>query len=147
MTLFEYLSVAVSILLSLGMVCLLSRIRESFPFFLLALVAPSLICVQATSLVPRDASNVRSWREYYFRIHGSFFAVYASIIAAIAVQAWLLRGVSISDPSRLYQAFVFSGAVAAAFTKRESVHALVALAMLLAIAVAAGTLLTRPVTT
>ena len=133
MTLFEYLSVAVSILLSLGMVHILSRIKDileggrvywihavhvglilslhpvywwmfwgyrdvswTLPFFLIALVPPSLICVLATSLVPRDSSAISSWRDHYFRIHRFFFGLYAAFVVSVATQSVLLRGEAIT---------------------------------------------------
>ena len=181
MTLFEYLSVAVSILLSLGMVHILSRIKDvleggrrywihtvhvglvlvlhpfywwafwgfrdaswTLPFFLMALIPPSLICVLATSLVPRDASAVASWRDHYFQIHRSYFAVYAAAVTILVTQSVLLRGVPLLDLGRVPQVIVLAIALVATVSSREKVHAVVALVMIAALVVASGTLLRSP---
>ncbi len=183
MTLFEYLSVAVSILLSLGMVHILSRIKGileagrsywihtvqvglilllhpvywwifwgfrdaswTFPSFLMALIHPSLICVQATSLVPRDSLAVASWQDYYYRIHRSFFSVYAASMIAAATLGVLLRDAPLLHLDRLYQGIFLAVALIATFSSREDVHAVVALAMIAVIVLVSGTTLLRPVT-
>ena len=183
MTLFEYLSVAVSILLSLGMVHILSRIKGvleggrsywihtvhvglilllhpvywwmfwgyrdvswTLPFFLMALVPPSLICVLATSLVPSDSSAIASWRDHYFRIHRSFFGLYVAFTVAVATQTVLLRGDPILDASRSFQSIVFAMFIVATLSSRVRVHAVVALALIAVTVVTSATTLLSPVT-
>jgi hypothetical protein len=183
MTLFEYISVAISILLSLGMVHILSRAREvlepgkrywvhivqvglllavhplywwifwgfrenvswNLPLFLYFLVGPSLLCVAATSLVPRDPPSV-AWRDYYYLVHRSYFVVLAMFTLHVAVQGWLLHGRSWLDPSRLFQGLVVAACLVGAFSRREQAHVAIAVAMLALISAATGTLLFRPLT-
>ena len=184
MTLFEYVSVAVSILLALGMVHILSRIKDvvdrgriywvhtahvgiilvlhpiywwifwgfrdvswNFPLFLLALVGPSLICVMATSVVPRETSAVSSWRIHHFEIHRSLFPLYAVLLLVMSTQGWLHRGVSFLDPSRIPLGLFFIGAIVGTFSGREQVHAAVVIVMIAISVVGAGTFLLAPVTT
>ncbi len=183
MTLFEYLSVAVSILLSLGMVHILSRIKGileggrsywihtvhvglilllhpvywwmfwgyrdmswTLPFFLMALVPPSLICVLATSLVPNDSSAIASWRDHYFRIHRSFFGLYAAFLVVVAAQNVLLRGDPILNLSRSFQSIVLAMFIAATLSSRVRVHVVVALALIAVTVVSSATTLLSPVT-
>ena len=183
MTLFEYLSVAVSILLSLGMVHILSRIKGileggrgywihlvhvglilllhpvywwmfwgyrdvswTLPFFLMALVPPSLICVLATSLVPNDLSAVASWRDHYFRIHRSFFALYAAFVSVVAMQTVLLRGDPLLNYSRSFQSIVLAMFIVAMLSNRERVHAVVAFGLIAVTVVTSGTTLLSPIT-
>ena len=184
MTLFEYVSVAVSILLSLGMVHILSRIKDvvdrgriywvhtahvgiilvlhpfywwifwgfrdvswNFPLFLLALVAPSLVCVMATSIVPRETSAVSSWRIHYFEIHRSLLPLYAVLVLVMATQGWLNRGVSFLDPSRIMLGLIVIGAIVGTFSEREPVHVAVVIGMIAILVVAAGTQFLAPVMT
>ena len=182
MTLFEYLSVAVSILLSMGMVHILSRIKGvleggrsywihtihvwlilllhpvywwmfwgyrdvawTLPFFLLALVPPSMICILATSLVPSDASAIASWRDHYFRIHRSFFALYAAFVVVVVAQTVLLRGDPILNPGRYFQSTLVALFIAATLSSRVRVHAVVALVVIAITIVSSGTTLLSPV--
>ena len=116
----------------------------TLPFFLMALVPPSLICVLATSLVPSDSSAVTSWRDHYFRIHRSFFSVYAASMISAATLGVLLRDAPLLHLDRVYQGIFLAVALIATFSSREDVHAVVALAMIAVIVLVSGTTLLRP---
>ncbi len=118
----------------------------TLPFFLMALVPPSLICVLATSLVPSDSSAIASWRDHYFRIHRSFFALYVAFVVVVAAQMVLLRGDPLLDPSRFNQSILLAMLTVATLSSRERVHAVVALAMIALTVLSSATNLLSPVT-
>jgi hypothetical protein len=127
MTLFEYLAVAFSRVLSLATVRLLSglsvaflRERRDWPHatwivfvlltsamvwwnfwsfrgtdwnflsFLLILVVPSLLYLQAAALVPESPGNVLDWRAHFVAARTRFFVALGGFFFLISSVSWLL---------------------------------------------------------
>jgi hypothetical protein len=127
-TLFEFLSVAVSIVLALSAGELLTNLREVFASnrrywvhslwvaqqiplhilnwwalwayrdivtwnlftFSLVLIPPGLLYMCTSSLVPRNAAEVTSWRDYFFEARRWFFAARSLFIVTAALRTWYL---------------------------------------------------------
>ncbi len=180
MTLFEYLSVAFSIVLSLAAVRLLSGLSVAFAperrywphamwivfalltsalvwwnfwsfrevswnffEFLLVLLAPALIYLQAAALVPENPSLVRSWREHFFTARKRLFVALGSFFLLAAGISWLLLDFPLLHPARVVQASGFGLALSGAVSTNKRFHDVLPFIFLALLSIAA-TLLLRP---
>ncbi len=181
MTLFEYLAVAFSLILSLAAVRLLSgfsvalaperrywphaiwivfvlltsvmvwwnfwSFRETqwnFLSFLLVLVVPASVYLQAAALVPESPGAIRSWREYFFGARVRLFFAIGTFFALIAAVSWLLLDFPLLHPARAVQASAFGLALAAARSTNERFHAVLPFVFLALWSVSAAALFLRP---
>ena len=181
MTLFEYLSVAFSIVLSLAAVRLLSGISVSFvperrywPHatwivfvllesamiwwnfwsfkdvhwnfvgFLLILVVPAVIFLQAVALVPESPGTVQSWREHFFAARKRFFVALAALFLLTAVDSWLLLDLPILHPVRIIQALGLGLALSGAVTTHKGWHQVLPVIFLALSSIAALALFLQP---
>ncbi len=181
MTLFEYLSVAFSIVLSLAAVRLLSGVsvcfvpeRRYWPHatwvvlilllsamvwwnfwsfkdvqwnfirFLLTLIIPALIYLQAAALVPESPGTVQSWREHFFAARKRFFVALALFFLLIGVNAWLLLDLPFLHPARVLQALALGFALSGAVSTHNGWHQALPLIFLAMLLIAALALFLQP---
>ena len=161
MTLFEYLSVGYSIVLSLTVVRLLGGLSaavvigrrywihifwigfvlirsllfwwsfwsnhdvESWNFFSFSLVllAPGILFVMASMLIPDDAGSILSWRVHFYAIHRRFFITMALSLLIVVAQSHVLLDVPLLHPLRAFQASFFVFSLIGAATKSARFHA------------------------
>ena len=180
MTLFEFIAVAFSIVLSLAAVRLLSglsvaffRERRYWPHamwivfallmsalvwwnfwsfretdwnflsFVLVLIVPALIYLQAAALVPEYPSGVPSWRDHFFAARTRFFVALSAFFLLVAGISWLLVDFPLLHPARGVQASAFGLAVAGAVSTNKRFHEALPLIFLALWLIAAAVLL-RP---
>ena len=181
MTLFEYLAVAFSIVLSLAAVRLLGGLSVAFVperrywphamwivftllasalgwwnfwsfrdadwnffSFLLILMAPALVYLQAAALVPENPGAVRSWREHFFAARTRFFVALGSFFLLIAGTAWLLIDLPLLHPARGVQALAIGLAVSGAMSTNKRLHEALPLIFLTLLSISAAALFLRP---
>ncbi len=182
MTLFEYVSVAFSIVLSLAAVRLLSGISVSFAperrywphatwvvfvllasamawwnfwsfkdvqhwnfiRFLLYLLVPASIYLQAAALVPENPGIVQSWREHFFAARKRFFVALVSFFLLIAVNSWLLLDLPILHPIRVIQALALGLALSGAVSTHKGWHQALPVIFLALMSIAALALFLQP---
>ncbi len=181
MTLFEYLSVAFSIVLSLAAVRLLSGIsvcfapeRRYWPHatwvvlillmsamawwnfwsfkdvhwnfirFLLTLLVPASIYLQAAALVPESPGTVQSWREHFFAARKRFFVAFASFFLLIGVNAWLLLDLPFLHPARVIQVSALGLALSGVVSAHKGWHQALPVIFLALISIAALALFLQP---
>jgi hypothetical protein len=181
MTLFEYLSVAFSIVLSFAAVRLLSGIsvcfapdRRYWPHatwvlfvllasatvwwnfwsfkdvqwnfirFLLTLVVPALIYLQAAALVPDNPATVQSWREHFFAARKRFFVALALFFLLIGVNAWLLLDLPFLHPARVIQALALGFALSGAVSTHNGWHQALPVIFVVLLSISALALFLQP---
>ncbi len=180
MTLFEYLAVAFSIVLSLAAVRLLSGLSVAFAperrywphamwivfallssalvwwnfwsfrevswnffAFLLVLMVPAVIYLQAAALVPENPSLVRSWREHFFTARKRLFVALGSLFLLIAGISWLLLDLPLLHPARGVQASALGLALSGAVSTNKRLHEVLPF-IFLALLLVAAALFLRP---
>ena len=175
MTLFEYIAVAFSIVLSLGAASLLSALMRIFSTdrrywvhgvwvaivlffhvvvwwslwsysvvqtwtlqtFLLVLLQPALLYVQASLLVGDEPATTSSWHAHFFRIRRWFFVVRILYLIVGITASFQILGVPLSHPSRLFGAsHVVISLVGISTTSERTHQVLAVLAALVALAAA-----------
>lgn len=171
-TLFEYLSVAISLVLSLSVVRLLNGVSVSFAStarylphglwiifvllmsaivwwnfwsfrdvgwnfytFVWMLLTPAAVFLMSAALVPDVPSQVLSWKAHFFAARQRFFFALAVFLVVIAVNTWLLLGLSLLSRARIVQAIALGIAIAGASSENRRLHSVlpvVAVAIMLA---------------
>jgi hypothetical protein len=182
MTLFEYISVAFSIVLSLGAVTLLRSLRRVFapdrfywvhatwvctvlfihavawwsfwsfsvveswtlPTFFLVLLQPGALYLVASLLVGDEPAATESWRAHYFRVRRWFFSARAVYMAAVITASWLILGIDLTHPSRLFGTSHIVLSVVGICTANERAHAVLAVVSALLQIAAAGFIFLGP---
>ena len=181
MTLFEYLAVAFSLVLSLAAVRLLSGLsvafiperrywphvtwlifvllacalvwwnfwsfREAtwnFFSFLLVLIGPALLYLQAAALVPENPGAVRSWHDHFFATRTRLFYAIGAFFLVAALSSWILIDLPLLHPGRVVQASAFGLAVAGARSTNERLHEALAVIFLALLSIAAAAVLLQP---
>jgi len=175
MTLFEYISVAFSIVLSLGAASLLQALRRAFApdrrywlhstwvvtvlfmhavtwwslwsystveswtllTFLLVLLQPVLLYLQASLLVGDEPATTTSWHEHFFRIRRWFFCVRVFYMTAVIAASWQVLDITLTHPARLFGVLLIALSVVGISSDGERTQAVLAvLSALLTIAAA-----------
>jgi len=169
LTLFEFVSVAFSLILSFSVVRLLGGASDAFAvgrrywihcswvclqivvacgawwvlwsyrtaewnflLFLLILASPSLLYFQASALIPSDPSTVDSWKDHYFRSRRRFFGAGVLSLVLVGVQSYVFLDFPLVHPRRALNLLVIAALLAAAVSRRESVHRIVVAAFAIA---------------
>jgi hypothetical protein len=112
-----------------------------FSLFLLALMSPGVIYFIACTLVPRNAPDVESWREYLLSVRVRYFLAVACFVVVAALISTLLGEVSVWSPLRAVQAAIFLVAIVGIRSDDERI--LAALAVLIIAVVVVGLFLLR----
>ena len=181
MTLFEYLSVAFSIVLSLAAVRLLSgasvsfakakrywphtmwvmfalltsamvwwnfwsfeSVSWNFARFLLTLLVPATMYLQAAALVPESPGNVESWREHFFSARVRFFVALAAFFLTIAVVSWVVIDFPLYHPARAVQGVALGLAISGAIATNPRWHHVLPLLFLTLFTIAGFVLFFQP---
>ena len=167
MTLFEYLAIAFSLVLSLaGMrliaglphaaqpgrrywvhLCLASwqlvltvfvfwlfwtfrSVTWNFLTFVLVLMSPGLIYLNACTLIPESPSSVESWREYFYSVRRRYFLGLSCWVVTTVAISTVVAGYPLLHPSRGIQAVTLSVCVAGALSRSHRVQATIAVSFL-----------------
>ena len=92
------------------------------------LTAPSLIYVFSSILVPVNASEVASWREYFYSVRTSLFVCGTVMVAFILFVNPFFIGLPIVDPSQAPLFILLGILIVGAVSDRPGLHSLLALA-------------------
>jgi hypothetical protein len=163
-TLFEYISVAFSIVLSLGAANLLRTLPSAFApgrrywihatwvvsllflhalawwslwsysrveswtllTFLLVLLQPGLLYLNASVLVGEVLGSGESWRERFYGSRRWFFSVRVCYVTVIVFASWQILGVELLHPARAFGASHIALSVVGVGTANERVQSVVA---------------------
>ncbi len=119
-------------------------VHWNFLGFLLILVVPALIFLQAVALVPESPGTVQSWREHFFAARKRFFVALAALLLLTAVDAWLLLDLPILHPVRIVQALGLGLALSGAVSTHKGWHQVLPVIFLSLLSIAALTLFLQP---
>jgi len=119
-------------------------VQWNFIRFLLSLIIPALIYLQAAALVPESPGTVQSWREHFFAVRKRFFVALASFFLLIGVNAWLLLDLPILHPVRIIQAVGLGLALSGAVSTHKGWHQVLPVIFLAMFSIAALALFLQP---
>ncbi|KPK57579.1 MAG: hypothetical protein AMS21_11280 [Gemmatimonas sp. SG8_38_2] len=159
MTLFEYLAIAFSLVLSFSGMRLISglsfvvqkrnrywvhsafvcfqlsstlavfwnfwalrAVEWTFPSFVIALMSPAIIYYNACVLVPEDASNVASWRDYCFSVRKRCFIGLTAWMVIVAVISLVVVAVPPLHPMRAFHVLMLAASVSGLLSENPRVH-------------------------
>lgn len=118
----------------------------NFFTFLTVLTGVSLVYYQAATLLPASTPSVASWQDHYYIMRRHFFGSLVVWTGVILFNTIYILDVPVSHVSRIGQTVTLLIALVGFFTGRESVHRVLAAAILLlwpvraALALTPGTL-------
>ena len=183
MTLFEYISVAFSIVLALGAASLLRALPSVFAHgrrywihatwvvallflhalawwslwsysrveswtlltFLLVLLQPALLYLNASVLVGDAPEASESWRERFYRIRHWFFCVRVCYVTVIVLASWQILGVELLHPARAFGISHIGLSLIGIRTANERAQAVLAVAELLLILATGFVIFAEPI--
>ena len=97
-----------------------------------------MLYVLTTLLVPSDAPQIRSWRDYYFEIRVRFFALNIAYVGALTVNTVVLLGHPVFYWRRVLPVILCAALTAGLLSRSPRLHA----AVILGVAVLDATLAT-----
>lgn len=103
------------------------EVEWTLPRLMLVLAAPSLIYVFSSILVPSNASEVASWREYFFAVRLPLFALGALMVLYIILVNPLFIDVPLVDVSQMPLYLLLGVFVVGALSDRTWLHNVLAL--------------------
>ena len=119
-------------------------VQWNFIRFLLTLLVPALVYLQATALVPESPGTVQSWREHFFAARNRFFVALASFFLLIGVNAWLLLDLPLLHPARVIQVLALGFALSGAVSTRVGWHQALPVIFVVLLSISALALFLQP---
>lgn len=98
--------------------------------FLWVLLAPGILCLQATALVTTHPGSIADWRAHFGDIRRWFFSLEVAFVTHSVISATMLRHVPATDPLRLIQAIALGSALVGVTSARRQWHGVLAPAAL-----------------
>ena len=120
------------------------QVTWTFPGFVLALGSPVLIYFTATTLVPEDAQDVQSWREYHMSVYRRYFGGLIAWQSVVLLGDLLVLDQPLRHPVRLVQGASLLLFAVGAVTSRSAVQAFVVGSLVVLMAAVALTLARAP---
>lgn len=183
MTLFEYISVAFSIVLSLGAASLLRVLPSVFRLgrrywthatwvvsllflhalawwslwsysgveswtlltFLLVLLQPGLLYLNASVLVGEAPEAGESWRDRFYGTRRWFFSVRICYVTVIILASWQVLGIELLHPARAFGASHIALSIVGIGTANERAQAVLALVEFLLIIATGFVIFAEPI--
>jgi hypothetical protein len=176
MTIFEYIAVANSLILTLSVVRLIDALPSTFAparrywthaafvvsamvgcahywwagwrfasvsswsqvDFLLFLAPPTILYAVARTLSSPDPNAVASFRDHFFTVHRRFYALSAIYQFTLGLSGWLILGIPLAHPFRLFQLSLLLLTLSGFFVANPRYHAFLAAVFLVSFAIAFG---------
>jgi hypothetical protein len=122
----------------------LRAVEWTFPTFVIALASPAVIYYNACVLVPENASEVESWRDYYFSVRRRYFIGLTSWMVIIAVISLTVLAVPLLHPGRAFNVLMLVAAVSGVLSENPRVHGALAILFICLLAFAMTVIAFQP---
>jgi hypothetical protein len=106
------------------------NVNWTFPTFVLVLMSPSLIYMNACTLVPESPSSVDSWRAYFDLVRRRYFVGVGCWCLALATISTVVLKMPLFHPARGVQAAVLAVSVVGAISTSHRVQSVIAVSLL-----------------
>jgi hypothetical protein len=104
----------------------------TYASFLLYLIPPAVLYSLARALGSPDPNSVESFFHHFQQIHRRFFALLATYMLVIILVGWLIGGLPLLHPARLFDPVLVIAALSGALITNPRYHAVLAAFFLLA---------------
>ena len=106
------------------------NVNWTFPTFVLVLMSPSLIYMNACTLVPESPSSVDSWRVYFDSVRRRYFVGVGCWGLALATISTVALKMPLFHPARGVQVAVLAVSVVGAISASQRVQGVIAVFLL-----------------
>ena len=105
----------------------LRDVAWTLPRFLLALSAPAVALLMASTLIPESPDNVESWRDFYYSVRLNYFSAFIIVSFLLAINSTVLLDMPLTHPHRLLELFVAAFGVVGVSSSNPRVHGAMAI--------------------
>jgi hypothetical protein len=110
-----------------------SSVAWTYPSYITALLTPTIQYFLAAILIPVEPDEVSSWRDHYFSVRRLFFAALCALGLAGLLSNTVLLSMPLQHPARWGQIGIVAIGVAGVASSNPRVHAVLAVASLIAV--------------
>ncbi len=104
----------------------LREVEWTFPSFVVALMSPAAIYYNACVLVPENASEVQSWRDYYYSVRQRYFVGVLCWFVIIVAVSLVVLFIPLLHPMRIFNVLMILAALSGLLSENPRVHGAIA---------------------